>query len=195
MKSNSCGFTLLELLIAIILLSVIALGFASIEKFSTHQTISTSTQASLQNKVSFALEHITKEISKARGNEMTMGANQVINWQGNQINFLIGTDPGNAQNRSSYRLDNQDQILYCPQCADLPCASCTPNWGSRPDYIIAKKVKIFNIIKPADALGRLSENNITAEITACKDSGQAQGANNPCVKMQTKIFMPAVSTN
>jgi len=61
------GVTLLELLIAMVLLGVIVLTFASIENFGRFHTINADRRAKVQNEVSFLLSHIAKSIQSAVG--------------------------------------------------------------------------------------------------------------------------------
>jgi len=60
--------TLIELLISIVLLSLIVLGFASINVFSRYHVITSDRRAKLQNEVSYCMEHMTRNISMAFGN-------------------------------------------------------------------------------------------------------------------------------
>jgi Tfp pilus assembly protein PilW len=75
--------TLLELLIAIVLLSVVVLGFVSIDTFSRYHILTSDRRAKVQNEVSFVLGHMTKNISKGIGD-----ANQPA-----ATISSIGTDP------------------------------------------------------------------------------------------------------
>lgn len=78
MKREKNAVTLLELILAIVFLSVIVLGINSIYYFSHFQTVNTDRRARLQNQLSIAVEHMRKEIGKAIGNEAIDGADQVI---------------------------------------------------------------------------------------------------------------------
>jgi len=60
--------TLVELIIAIVLLSVMVIGFSSIETFSRYHVLSADRRVKLQNNVSYALDHMTKHIAQAIGN-------------------------------------------------------------------------------------------------------------------------------
>ena len=68
MKKFFRAVTLLELLIAIVLLSIVVLAIGNIQIFSRYHVITADRRAKLQNEASFALEHITKNIGKAIGN-------------------------------------------------------------------------------------------------------------------------------
>jgi len=55
--------TLIELLLAIILLSVVILGVSSIDIFSRNQVISSDRRARIQNQIYLVLEHINKKLT------------------------------------------------------------------------------------------------------------------------------------
>ena len=61
--------SIFELLVAIILLSVIVLALASIDLFSRHHVVTADRRARLQNQVYYVVEQMSREISKAIGNE------------------------------------------------------------------------------------------------------------------------------
>src|SRR3989338_5081842 len=61
------SITLLELLIAITLLSVIVLGFTSIDLFSRYHVLTADRRAKVQNEASYVLEHMAKEMVRAIG--------------------------------------------------------------------------------------------------------------------------------
>lgn len=72
--------TLLELIIAITLLVIVVMGFSSIDLFSRNQVITSDKRAQVQNEVAYVLEHMTKQINKAIGNEWVYGSDTVIQW-------------------------------------------------------------------------------------------------------------------
>jgi type II secretory pathway pseudopilin PulG len=61
------SLTLLELLIALSLFSVIVLAFTSIQYFSRFHLVTSERQSLLQNELSLALEHMAKYVSQASG--------------------------------------------------------------------------------------------------------------------------------
>lgn len=207
--------TLLELLIAISLAGIMVLAFLSIELFSRYHLKTSERRAKLQNDVSYILEHMSKEIVKAIGNERIYGANSVID------NGTISNDEavsvyidasGNGQREDpinnppagqdcwiAYRLrpgSDDYQMWYCPKCEDKPCTNCDPNWGTTINILSKKHITAFAINKPGGAI--LSNNTIEIQITACWDPGNLTtcgSPDNPSVTMRNRIKMPAVSIN
>jgi len=195
------AITLIELLIAIALLSVVVLGFTSIDMFSRYHVLTSDRRAKLQNEVSLALEHMAKQVSRAVGNKVIAGQNPIIldNIAGDSaIKVHVDSNgDGQADNWIAYRFNpstdsESSQIWYCSTCTNFPCTTCDPAWGSD---IIARRIHVFNpALDPAPAVNNL----VNINITACWD--QSAGAvyntpDNPCVNMRTSIKMPSVSTN
>lgn len=213
MNQKLSSITLLELLIAILLLSIIVLDLGNIDLFSRSHVISSDRRAKIDNEISLALVHMGKQIMNAFGNEIISGADTVVSVvannppsdDGNTIRFKIDSDNnGTADTWRAYLYHNnsapsgKNQIWYCPQCSDSTCATCTPVWGTS-DNIIARNISSFTPSKPVDASNRLNKSYITIEIQACWDPDGAPYAcntpNNPSVTMKANINMPAVSTN
>lgn len=201
--------TLLELLIAITLISLIVLGFSSIDLFSRYHVVTSDRRAKLQNEVSHALEHMTKQISMAIGNERIFGVGTVIDRTdiGGDSAIRIYIDANaNGQSDSSdswiaYRFtgntgnpNTQFQIWFY---------SNYTNPSSSYEVIATKITSDFSntyvSYDNTDTDGDPIDNYMDIQLTACWDpdgSPQACGTpDNPSVTMSTRIKMPSVSTN
>ncbi|MDD2751851.1 MAG: type II secretion system protein [Candidatus Omnitrophica bacterium] len=136
------AMTLIELMVAIILLSVLAIGFASIAVFSHMQMVTSDRRAKAQNEAAFVLDHMNKEIPRAIGNFANSIAavgsvNRVVDVSqiggDNAISVFIDwpEDPvttGAAANTPNGRRDDKDRwiayrfnqaahaVWYCPRC-------------------------------------------------------------------------------
>lgn len=206
--------TLLELLIAITLLSVIVLAFSSIELFSRHHVLTSERRATLQNEVSYVLEHMSKGISRAIGNGL-INSGSVIRRDaiaGDTAIWAYIDYDGNGQRSSSDRwiayrftgLAGSDayQMQYCSYCTNpdpnpnLKCVICTPAWGTPSNSILTTKIFDF---KPnydnTTADGDPIDNYVDITITARWEPGQPVSVDNPQVTMTTRIKMPSVSAN
>lgn len=195
MNGRLFAVTLMELLIAIALLSVIVIGFASIDLFSRFQMVSTERRAKLQNEVTYTLEHLTKAMGKAVGNRQAAGQDPIRITPNTAIRINIDTD-GNSQADTwiAYRFfrdtNPQDyQICYCSPCPDSNCDTCPAGWE-----VIAQRISEFI---PTD--DSPPGNYVNVRLTACWDpdgSPEACGTTgNPNVTMNTRIKAPSVSTN
>lgn len=214
--NHKIGVTLFELLIAITLIASIVLVLCSIDLFSRHQVISSDRRIKSQNEVSYVLEHMSKEISMAIGNERVNGADSVVKTEtiSGDTAIWVYVD----QNRNGLRdfppvvgadtwiayrlraatapLDERYRIWYCPRCTDLSCTICDPSWGTAVNILTTGQISDFTRNKPGGST--LSDNFVEIQITACWDpSGipDACGtAANPNVTMSTRMKMPSVST-
>ncbi|MCX5699026.1 MAG: prepilin-type N-terminal cleavage/methylation domain-containing protein [Candidatus Omnitrophica bacterium] len=92
------GFTLIELMISLIIMSLIILGIYNIETFSNSQVIDSDRRARVQNDLTHILEHMSKNIQQANGTKFNppiklypdSGAKT-----GFQVNFDCKSTPSN----------------------------------------------------------------------------------------------------
>ncbi len=177
-RRNS-ALTLIELIIAIVLFSVIVMTFFSIDLFSRRQVLSSSRLAEVQNNASYVLDHMTKHISEAVGRADE--AVQLANSSGVQV--WVDDDKNGQLTSADYviRYDNTFGFRYFPDFTNDPAT-----WETLSD-------KITNF----DSSG--SDNYVYVTVTACWDpdgSPYACGTvDNPQVEMHTRIIMPSVTAN
>lgn len=211
MPRKSRGLTLIELLIALVLLSLVVLGFSSIVLFSRYHVISADRRAKLQNNLSYILEHMTKQIAKAIGNEKIDLAYSVID-ERNSVSGVTDTSAvrvyvdGNLNGQrdtvagsdywKAYRFRNYGgqaySVNYCLECLTKACsnANCAVAWET-----LGNNITNFSISKPANADNTLSYNYVDVDIAARWFPGQPVSVDNPEINMRTRIKMPSVSTN
>ena len=191
--------TFIELLIAIVLLSVIVLAVNNVNIFSRYHLVSTDRRVKVQNDASRCLEHITKYVSGAIGNA---AVSVVIIDSSSLSNTLSAfTDyNGNGSMDISSALSPRDRWVrysmsgnafnYYADCGDAAAPAC----GSVTE-VIANDITAFNAVK------NISNGNNYADIsiTACWDPAATTAAcgtpDNPSVTMNTSINLPSVSTN
>lgn len=220
MKEHDKSVTLLELLIAIVLLSIVVLGLTSIDFFSRNNVVNADIRARLQNKVYLALEHMRKNIILAIGNENLDGADQVVDISDTtevdekarmkvftDVNLdgvrqtpvgpppAVGDDHWVVYNWFGEQgaAANWFQLRYCSYCRNKQCngANCAAGW-----QVVSSNVINFIPIKPS------SVNYVDVEMTVCLhpewnyDANPDCGApDNPQTTMRTRILLPSVSVN
>jgi len=204
------SLTLIELLIAVSIFSLIVVGFSNIDTFSRYHVISSDKRAKLQNDASYVLEHMAKEIAKAIGNERINGSESVVDIVDNpndkSIEIYIDAsgngkretpinNPGATEDHwIAYRYDatggDKNQIRYCGRCRNDNC-----NFNQCLDSvdILSRKIASFT---PAYSSGN---DYVEVQLTACWDpdgSPVACGSlDNPALSMKNRIYIPAVSTH
>lgn len=209
--------TLAELLITIVLLSVVVLSITSIDLFSRQHVISSDRCAQTQNELSYVLEHMGKEITKAIGNakinRTATDGDEIIKTGDisgdTSIRFYVDANSNGQRDDDSinpwraYRYrpstatpsTERYQIWYCPNCTTSSCDTCNPAWGSS-DYILSKKI----IVAPSFTYIP-SNDYVEVQLTACWDPTKTKTTadcgtpDNPSVTMRNHISMPSVSTN
>ena len=207
MSKKDNAVTLMELLVALILLTIIVMGLGSIDLFSRFHVISSGRRSRLQNEVSLALDHMSKHIVVSYGNEVVSGPNTVIsvavnnpNVNGDRISFHVDSnDDGTAELWRACRY-NGNRIEYCPNCTDgtAVCNACNPAWGSDPANSLGTHITNFQLVKPHDAQNRLTDNFVLVTVGACWDvanPGTCGSQDNPSVNMNARIVMPSVTTH
>lgn len=201
MNRKLSSITLLELLIAILLLSVIVLGLGSIDLFSRSHVISSDHRAKIDNDISLALAHMGKEIAKAIGNvkidKTTTDGDEIIKTDGISGDTAIkvyidldsdGKSAGDGQRgsppdrwiayryRPSTATPNSDryQIWYCPNCTTSACTTCVPDWNTTA--FINQGYVLSKKITAVTYTSHFSEtppkNYVDTQITACWDPAQ-----------------------
>lgn len=198
LASSRRSVTLIELLIAISLLAVIILGINNIDIFSRYHFISTDRRAKLQNDVSRCLEHITKSLAQAIGNETAFGSGSAVLAAANTLAVLIDANGNGLRDEGAgdywvrYKLNTGNHTLsYCRQCPDSACSSCSVS----PEESLAKDLTVFS---PTIA-NLISGNYIDVSISACWDPtgtiGSCGSSENPSVSMATSISLPSLASN
>ncbi len=189
--TNWCGgksVTLVELLIAICIFAVIAIGFSSIDTFSRYHVMSSDRRAKLQNDASYVLEHMAKEIGKAIGDVnqtavsvTTIGGDPAIMaWIDYNQNGKRDSAPSDRQIAYRYRGASNYQIWYYSDYTGSP--------GSYD--ILSRKISAFSCSCSS------TDNYVLAEVTTCWNPAATCGTlDNPALVMKNRIYMPAVSTN
>jgi prepilin-type N-terminal cleavage/methylation domain-containing protein len=212
--------TLIELLIAMALLSMVVIGFSSIDMFSRYHVLSSTRRAKVQNEVSYLLEVVTKKINRAIGNERIDSPDSVIdvssvtNGEKERIKFYVdGNNNGIAEfpSNPSETVDHWEayrffecssgarrrcEVQYCDVCKNKNCQNCDTGWE-----VLSNKAIEFKPIKPTVSISdhTLTDNYVELKVTSCWDvkdeSTCGTTPDNPTVEMTTRIKLPSVSTN
>lgn len=185
--------TLIELLTAIILVSIVVIGIVSIELFSRYQVLSSDRRVKLQNEVSLALEHMTKHISLAIGNTVSNPAMRVyadnkgirVRVDSNQNGMADAADTWIAYRHEDIGSPATDsEIRYYDNAGDTEAPA-------GPYQSIARKIVISS-----NGLEFVVTNRVIEAKVVCRfNPAQSVSVENPEVTMRTKIDMASVSTN
>jgi Tfp pilus assembly protein PilV len=205
MPDNESGITLIELIIAIVLMSLVLLGFFSIELFSNHHVISSDRRAKVQNEISYAIEHMSKYVQMSNGN-----------FAGNAIRFYPGPSSAGATGFRVY-VDLRDSDTQTPLVltddgwidyslsSNTLTATCTANGGtcpfSSPETL---STKIISGVVADNTMPQSPGNGFYVRITdqgAAVDVGlvgrfspaAASSPENPQISMKTRLVSPSSS--
>lgn len=108
MQKHTLGLTLLELLIAMIILTILVIGFSHVQFLSHVQVIGADRRAKLQNDISLILEDISKSVLRATGNVNDPGIVSIANGFQVRIDFNNPVTPGDFSDDTwvAYTLSN-----------------------------------------------------------------------------------------
>lgn len=201
----SRSMTFIELLVALILMSVLILGFTSIDLFSRYYVLSADRRSKVQNTVSYVLKHMSLKISQGIGDESDPPDSRPVNTSNisgdRAVRAWIDFN-GNAR-RDAYPADRQIayrftgiggpvadryQIWYCPECTNNSCTSCNPAWGTAVN-ILSKNIREFDRDYDHD------NDFVDITLTGRWDPAQGVSKSNPEINMRSRIKMPSVSTD
>lgn len=188
------GLTLLELIIALAISAFIVLAIHNITVYTNFHVLTADRRAKAQNEASFCLEHMSKEIAKAIGNEKIEGVNNVVYISTDAVSAFIDYS-GNGKRDASdnwikYNFDNtKGSLYYCANCSDdATCPTCFSPGG--PERL---SDRIHNFTPSSN------DNLVNINITACYDPLERKFAcgsrDNPTANLTTRIKMPQVSVN
>ncbi|MDD5690964.1 MAG: hypothetical protein PHC37_04640 [Candidatus Omnitrophica bacterium] len=208
MPNRESGINLIELIVAIVLMSLVLLGFFSIELFSRHHVISTDRRAKVQNEISYAIEHMGKYVQRANGN-LTRRAIQYYPGPSSAgaTGFRVYVDLHNPQTSSNFADDGW--IDYTLSSNTL-IATCTPNGGScpftTPENLTSPSPygKILSGVVADNTMPQTPSNGFYIRITnqgTAVDVGLAGRYNpaladtpeNPQISMKTRLVCPSSS--
>lgn len=201
MKQKSPAVTLIELLIAIMLIGVIIIAIANIEVFSRFHVTAADRRTKLQNEISFALDHMNKRITNAIGYSTNWAVLREPYAGGERIRVRIDSngngkvDPTPTDTWIAYRHENlgtTDSVIRF-----------YPTIASTSNEIISHKILLDSgvVVKGVEFIGNfnpttnyLEDNVLEVKITARWQPDQPATQDNPEVTMRSKIYMPSVSS-
>lgn len=221
MRNSNYSFTMVELIIAIILMGFLVLSYFSIDIFTRTHAIENERRVQLQNTASFVLEHMKKNLSGAAARSGAVGGVAV-----QPLSFIaISGDPAllawvdvnlNGQldaldKQVAYRYNTATyQIWYYDNYTDSPLAyvvlgKVKPGTGNsfiRPDFsridsgdFTQNTTQIrYDLSTPANFT-----NYFDVQIINCWDAAESTDTcgslANPIIAMHGRIAMPSVSVH
>jgi Tfp pilus assembly protein PilV len=181
------SLTLLELILAVILMSMVVIGFTGIDVFTRQSVISADRRAKVQNSIAYVLAHMTKNIAKAINDPTNSDdPNSPITWypvnDDPSVEIRVDSDNdgryGSADKKIAYSYNATNQELrYYPD-------------SSVPGTYDIISDKVFWI----DAYYSNTTNYLKINVTGRWDLNNATvSPENPQINMTTYVDMPSVS--
>jgi hypothetical protein len=190
---NSCrGITLMELIIALVLLCLLVMGISNIDAFCRSVFLGADRKAKTVNEVSYVVEHMGKQIGMAVGDA-------------NNTPVVFASPPAYCTKAAKIWTDNTSAMNGIYDGSDRQIMYCFNNTSHSityySDFLVAPGTfeELSHNVLSFDA--NLTRNTVDVNITGCWNPGSGSGAgacgtpNNPSVTLQTRIVMPSVSIN
>jgi hypothetical protein len=179
--------TLIELLLCLALISMIVIGFFSIDTFSRHHLLTADRRAKVQNDLSLVMEHMSKKIMMGIGDASQYPLNL-------NVNCLAVAIDSNANGRYDPGTDRVQSyccsggtITYCDAASFAAPGTCT---GTRE--VLSNH--IASCISSATVIVNPDVNYALINLTACWNTTAACGTpENPSVNMNSRVYMPSIS--
>ncbi|MBU1727435.1 MAG: type II secretion system GspH family protein [Candidatus Omnitrophica bacterium] len=205
LKKYFAAMTLIELLFALVLFSIIVLAIGSIESFSRYQVVGSDRRAKLQNEAMLVLEHMSKNAARATGDSTHPVFSQGPTPYAGEVMTIMNIDPNNPPTPGNYtddipvgysldmRAGHNGELFFCPNANFDHRAG--QDGGPDRHEILAKHIPsdgfVVNLINDA-----LTNQPIGLDISIISrwrvDEGQS--LDNPQVRMRTKVHSRSVST-
>jgi len=187
---NRKALTLIELLIAVILISVLLLAVISMDRFTRHHMVSSDRRSKLQNEVSLAIDHMSKNILNAIGDTVR----PPFNFRADGFTVQVDTS-GNGQLDVGtdaiygYRLSN-NQLLFCSNVVNVTTGTC----NSGQEEVISNRITALTVDQK-DETGAIKVNRCNLIVQARWNPALGRGPDNPEVNMQASLVAHSVSSN
>jgi prepilin-type N-terminal cleavage/methylation domain-containing protein len=195
MKWTSKGTTLLELLIALVVMGLVIFGFYNIQLFSDFQVVTSTRKSVLQNEAVYVLEHMGKQMGRAVSNgnvyPVTVDAsgNALRVWVDSSRDGQLQTSGSPHDTLVSYVQSGAGRISYCSD-TNSSTFVCDGNNETLATHILSSfNATYVNITNSTSYVG------IT--VRGCWDPlspTTCGGIKNPSATFKTRIGMPSVSS-
>jgi len=195
------GTTMLELVIAMVIIGMVIFGFYSIQQFSDYQVVSANRKSQLQNEASLVLEHMAKYLSNVTS---TPGSDAIVFSNSTTFSALRAYADANGNgmldtDADSWLEHNVSSAGILRFCSNLTTTGVACQAGK--DMILTKKMR-GNL--HTDFAFNNTTNFLDANVTLCwmpslwnstklyERCGQPK---NPKVQMRARIPLLSVSAN
>lgn len=191
--------TLVELLLAVALMSMVILTTVNIEVALRRFYFSADKEGQLQVRLSTAMEHMVKRIKLAAGDVSNIPIDPFADSRGIKIWVDSLSSPGIRDHRIAYRHEGTN-LRYCSRLNAFPSETCAV---ARED--IAANLLITDFSQPVSTWGLVIDydpdpangkiNVLTITLRNRSDPNQPKSSNNPQVEFTTSLHMSTVSAN
>lgn len=193
-------------MVSIAVVGTMVLSFYSLETYSHQQVISADRRTKVQNSLSFCMEHMTKYVQQA-------GGNNNINYpaitlypvaSGTKTGFQIRVDFNSPQTPADF---SDDALVYYTLAGNTLSTGCTGTCGTFLSEDLSSKIvaNFNNSVLPdsptdgfyvvVDSSGNFVDVGLVGRYTPAEVTTPATRLTNPQVAMKTRLICNNSSTN
>ncbi|KPK98587.1 MAG: hypothetical protein AMJ95_03615 [Omnitrophica WOR_2 bacterium SM23_72] len=194
-SKRNFGVTLIELSIAVVLISFIVLGIANIDTYYHFHVLDADRRIKIQYETSIALEHMANQLRKGIGDANKPPVTLLLPSGTDYRGVRVWVDANKNGVQDAYPDDLEIGYLFQNGSSVVeyynPCRGPSCNWaGSLLNETIASQIAecTFN-------WSAATGNFVDISITSRYNTSIATSVDNPEINMTARIQMPAVSTN
>lgn len=200
------SITLVELLIAMVVVSIMILSFYSLESYGHKEVINADRRAKIQNNLVYCLEHMSKYVQQANGNlanpPITLYPNPVSP-RGFQIRFDCKSTPSDLTDDVQIYYDLSGHSLSVGRIGSVVgCVLDVPEAEVLSNRIMANFNNSSMPINPTDGFyvridpsGNFMDVGLVGLYDATKPYTWATRSTNPRVEIKTRLFCNNASMN
>lgn len=179
------GITLIELLVAIIMLGVVGIGFASVGIFARYQTVSADRRSQILNEAAIAVESIAKKVRHSEGWEEEPAF--VVDTDGEGVNIRKNDGVPSTVSSDFCRFEFEGNTLYYRDSPDSPTRE-----------VVARKIVEFSLrtVDPIDPATLNPQKPYALSIhvkTVYNPGASISYPDNPDATIDTTVICPSVS--
>jgi hypothetical protein len=199
MNKKAFGFTLVELVIATILMTLLSLSYFHIDYFGRFHAINSDRKARLQNNVALVMQRLSKDASRAIGdyNHHAASVGQTID--GDQAIKIWVDVNGNGRRDTlaggdrvvAYQFTDTGEVYYYSNCVgDVDVPNCGGGSSAR-ELLATRIIAPGSVEMPVPLI--LANANLEIYLRSRWDVATDSSQENPEVNMYIRLNMPAVS--
>lgn len=197
-RSDCRATSLLELLIAVLVLCLVMFGIYNIQLFSDSQVVSASRKATLESEATYLIEHMSKYLGKAVSNARTypvaLSGDRVLIWNDKSPYDGVLQDHLDSSPDTLVYYDHASSgaVTFCANASTSGypgTVSCNSGVETLASHVVSSFASTYISVDN-------TTNCVGLEVTSCWNPSSTSTCGklkNPAVSLKNRVDMPSVS--